>query len=292
MKHLIHPELQALIPRLTEEEARRLRLSIETDRIDEPLVYWSQSGAIAYLLDGHNRLPIFRELRIQPTIVYVNLPNLEAVKEWVISRQLARRNLTNERRRYYIGKMYQGAVQQKRTAALSETVIVTDSKTAEVANTSADVAREVGVSPRTVERAAEFASAVDAAERKEGTEAKQQILNGTAVYNPAEFVRTHASPNVQQALKEGKVSLKWAERIARKGTHEEQDRALRCELDPNKGKPKPGQVLFDWRNVWAPIGRTVRLADQIAVAYPAEKNGTDFNRCLKLMGEFVTRMKA
>ncbi len=57
-----------------------------------------------YLIDGHNRLKIAGELELKKVIVdFIYLPSREEALKWMATRQLSRRNLTPERRKYCIG---------------------------------------------------------------------------------------------------------------------------------------------------------------------------------------------
>jgi len=87
----IDPELQGLIPPLTDEERAGLDAAILRDGCHAPLVVWRETGV---LLDGHNRKAICEKHGLPLTTFAVSLPDRDAAKRWVIENQFARRNLT------------------------------------------------------------------------------------------------------------------------------------------------------------------------------------------------------
>ncbi|MGB8065880.1 MAG: ParB N-terminal domain-containing protein [Candidatus Sulfotelmatobacter sp.] len=92
----INPELQAVVAPLTTEEYAQLRDNIQRDGLLEPITLWAEeSGTI---VDGHNRHAICQELGIGFKTKAISLPNIEAVKLWILEHQVGRRNLTDDQR--------------------------------------------------------------------------------------------------------------------------------------------------------------------------------------------------
>src|ERR1700690_2427995 len=101
MNFKIDPEIESLVPKLSDDEYAGLGISIGTDHHVDPLVVGNILGE-RILLDGHNRLRICQEKGIKFTTREIKLPSKELAIQWVIDNQLSRRNLTDERRAYYI----------------------------------------------------------------------------------------------------------------------------------------------------------------------------------------------
>ena len=86
----IDPEFERLIPDPDAEEQRWLEESIKKEGCTDPLITWNGT-----VIDGHNRFKICTRLGIPFSYSDKDdLPDRDAVKAWIIERQLARRNLT------------------------------------------------------------------------------------------------------------------------------------------------------------------------------------------------------
>ena len=84
----IDPELERVIPLLEDAELYRLTESILTEGCRDPLVVWD-----GVIVDGHHRYNICRENNIPFTYVEKKFESVMDAKVWIISNQLARRNL-------------------------------------------------------------------------------------------------------------------------------------------------------------------------------------------------------
>ena len=169
MQITVDNELKSYIRPLKDEEFEKLKESILIEGIRDPLVVWQ-----GILLDGHHRYKIAQELGLEYKIVEIELPNKEAVKEWIIKNQLGRRNLTEQEASYYRGKLYESRKQHQYIHPKSEAQNVPRINTAE------EIGREYGVSHMTVKRDAQFSQAVDKVAEEVGEEAKRAILSGKA----------------------------------------------------------------------------------------------------------------
>ena len=89
----VDPELQDLIPPLSEEEHRLLEESIVRDGCDTPLIVWNGT-----IVDGHNRYAICRRHGIPFTYEERTYADKEAAMFWMLEHQLARRNLNSYQR--------------------------------------------------------------------------------------------------------------------------------------------------------------------------------------------------
>jgi hypothetical protein len=88
-----------LIPQLSAEELLHLEENIIRDGCHEPLFVWNST-----ILDGHKRYEICTKLQIPFVIQRIYFKNREEAIAWICANQLARPNITEETRKYLIGK--------------------------------------------------------------------------------------------------------------------------------------------------------------------------------------------
>lgn len=88
-----------LIPQLPAEEFLRLEENIMRDGCCKPLFVWNST-----ILDGHNRYEICTKLQIPFMIQRVYVKSREEAIVWICVNQLGRPDITEEMRRYLIGK--------------------------------------------------------------------------------------------------------------------------------------------------------------------------------------------
>lgn len=84
----IDEEFKALIPPLTQEEYSALEQSILSEGCRDAIVTWND-----IIVDGHNRYEICTRHNVPFKTVAYDFKDRDAVKEWMIHNQLARRNL-------------------------------------------------------------------------------------------------------------------------------------------------------------------------------------------------------
>lgn len=168
----IDPRLAELMPPLDPETLAELEASIIRDGCHEPLSVWRGRDV---LLDGRHRLDICTRHGLPYSVVEVAIEHEQEAREWIMRRQLAKRNLAPWHARYFRGVLYR---QQRRDDRQNLRRGKQDSPVGQVDppgnRASEDVAAATGVSERTVRRDAEFAAAVDRLE----PEARAQVLNG------------------------------------------------------------------------------------------------------------------
>jgi len=100
----IDPEFQNKIPPLTDAEFAQLEENILNDgEVCEPIVVWNDT-----IVDGHNRWKI---ILANPWLTYrvkeMNFADKWEAFDWMYKNQLGRRNLTDEQKRYLLGKLYE-----------------------------------------------------------------------------------------------------------------------------------------------------------------------------------------
>lgn len=168
-KPRIDPEFAAFLPKPTAERVGELLAQLQSEGCRDPLVVWSEENI---LVDGHTRFDLCEIHSIEYGVKYLDFDSRDDVFDWMCANQLARRNLTDEQRTYYIGKEYL----LKRKKHGGEQVV---SGATRPPKTEEIVAKSNDVSPKTVRNSAKFAEAVDAHEKKKPG-SKEKILRGEA----------------------------------------------------------------------------------------------------------------
>ena len=224
MQIRIDPEFRDKIPPLTPAEFDQLEQNILADgEVYEPIIVWN--GAI---IDGHNRWKI---INAHPEIPYkvkeMYFPDVWAAFDWMYSKQLGRRNLSEENRAYIIGKMYEA---RKKSHGASDgfrgnqSVSYKNYNLAEKPPKTHEVlANEVGVSPATVTNAEKFAKGVDVIKAQAPAVANQILHGGSGVTKQAvaafpkldkaeqdEFIEQVSTGKVKEANEKAKVLKKTA----------------------------------------------------------------------------------
>jgi N6-adenosine-specific RNA methylase IME4 len=145
----IDSEFKELIPTLQDQQLILLTENIKKDGCRDPLVVWQEQDI---LLDGHNRLEICNKNNIKYTVKTICLKDRESAKGWIINNQMGRRNLTASQWEYLLGLQYN--LEKRQDGGHGKQIaggqIVTP-------NTSEKLAKQYGVSARTVKRAGKTA---------------------------------------------------------------------------------------------------------------------------------------
>ncbi len=172
----IDPEFRDKIPPLTDVEFEQLRENIISDgEVYEPIVAWNGT-----IVDGHNRYKIVQEHpEIQFRVKEMDFADKWAAFDWMYKKQLGRRNLTDEQRTMLIGKMLAARKQSiGNHAERNESGKYQKRQNdAQGGKTSIQIATELGIGQKTVERAEQFAKGVEAI-REKSPEAAEKILKG------------------------------------------------------------------------------------------------------------------
>ena len=98
----VDPEFKALIRPLRKDEYLQLEVNLSIDGCRDPIITWNN-----IIIDGHNRYEICNRLHIPYAVREMSFENRERAIVWICSNQLGRRNITEETRRYLIGKQYE-----------------------------------------------------------------------------------------------------------------------------------------------------------------------------------------
>jgi len=171
----INPKFKSLIPPLAEEEYRQLEANIIQHGCRDALTVWR-----GILIDGHNRFAICTEHKIEYRTQLIDLPDEEAVEDWMDANQLGRRNLTGDQasilrgRRYNRMKKAQGEHKGNQHSERGQNDPLP--KTADT------LAKQHGVSSSTIKRDGKRAEAL-AKLAEVQPEAAQAVMDGTKRFN-------------------------------------------------------------------------------------------------------------
>ena len=169
-----------VLPPLDAETENRLIASIREHGVIDPLRYWVSPAGEHHCVDGHNRLRIARACGRLDTVRWLPLvgPTTEQqVRQWMLTHQLTRRNLSPEIASLLRGKLFLSEAQPHGGQVPKEKGMCQVDTSLSSGPTADRIAKETGVSPRTIHRDADFARAVD--ERKaEDPEIERKIVAG------------------------------------------------------------------------------------------------------------------
>ncbi|WP_294852284.1 hypothetical protein [uncultured Oscillibacter sp.] len=186
---VIDTEFKNLIRPLRKEEYMQLELNLVVDGCRDPIIVWNNT-----IVDGHNRYEICNRMHIPYATQEIEFESREAAVVWICSNQLGRRNITEETRKYLIGRQYEAEKLvgcQKNANGYNQ---YTNSHDTEIANSPDDLAsrdqkessrrtawrlgEEYHISSGTVQKYARYSQALDAIAEKV-PELIPQILSGS-----------------------------------------------------------------------------------------------------------------
>lgn len=85
----INEEFKNLIPKLSTDEYKSLENSLINEGIRDPILVW---GSV--IVDGHNRYDLAKKHKLHFSTKQMNFDDEDAVKIWILTNQLSRRNVT------------------------------------------------------------------------------------------------------------------------------------------------------------------------------------------------------
>ena len=99
---VLDPEFRRLIPPLTPDEYKRLEEDILDHGCLDPLIVWND-----ILLDGHNRYEICNRHQLPYQVKSLLFESRDHALSWICTHQIGRRNVSEENRKYILGKLYE-----------------------------------------------------------------------------------------------------------------------------------------------------------------------------------------
>ncbi|MDD3014480.1 MAG: hypothetical protein PHC34_12320 [Candidatus Gastranaerophilales bacterium] len=178
----IDEHFKQLIPPLASNEQKQLEENIVKDGCREPLCVWGNT-----IIDGHNRYEICTRLKIPFSLQEVEFNTQEEAIAWICTNQLGRRNISEETKRYLIGKRYEiekkiGAKNilgknQHYEKEVSGTIYHKPQIQGHKKITAEKIGNEYHISEKTVRKYATYAKSIDSLAEKE-PELISEILSG------------------------------------------------------------------------------------------------------------------
>ena len=182
----IDDELRDLIPPLTMEEYEQLEQNILEEGIRDALIVWGDT-----IVDGHNRYNIALEHGLPFEVDNRDFESKDEVINWMIDNQLGRRNLSPQQQSYLRGKRY---TQEKKivtnASGVNQFSKVDGGQNVPQPKTAERLAKQYGVTDRTIKRDEQFSKGVDNISRYQ-PELKNEILSGKSDFTSQE-VRAYA----------------------------------------------------------------------------------------------------
>lgn len=200
----IIPELEALIPPLTQEEYEQLEANIIREGCREPLLLWSTTQTVLdgpgedtplyVLIDGHNRYGICRRNGLDFKISLREFTDKEAVRGFMIDNQLGRRNLTPEQMAYLRGQKYLNLKRKPgRPNQPDEAFPETD---APKMRTEELLAAQFNVSPKTIRLDAQYAKGLD----RLADPLKKEVLSRKVKVRKSDLVALADTPELAEPI--------------------------------------------------------------------------------------------
>lgn len=148
----LDPEIQSLIPPLSDEEYNQLKDNIKKDGLRDPAITWGK-----VLIDGHHRKRICDEMGIELKTVSMNFDTRIDVLEWVLNNQFGRRNLTTFQKAELALK-YEPIIAARAKENLKTSTGGSDpqplvKKPKAAIHTHEEVAKKAGISATTIQKA-------------------------------------------------------------------------------------------------------------------------------------------
>ena len=243
-KLVIDPEFKRICPPLAEEEKKRLTINLMRDGgASDPIMVW-KTGGKQIIVDGMNRYEICIDKGLGFQIAYKTFDSRNDAINWIIYRQLGRRNITQIGRDELLGKLYNEAKKPqldptRLTGGDSRRSPVTDGQ---------NTAKTIGAnkaSESTVRRSAAVATAT----AKMPDDVRDAVISGDVKASRDDVKHLAELPKKQQSE---------AVNMVRNG----QAKNLRAAM-PAK-PPKPGAVVkpaFDEKSIRTPLGQVIRACD-------------------------------
>lgn len=220
----IDPELESLLPALPDDTREALKNRIIADgRIKDEVTVWQETK---FLLDGHNRIRIYREeserhMIGQPTVKLMSFASRIDAMTWMIESQDERRNWTENDKKYALGKLYNETkkptgrpVEDAKTIEIPEennvptSGDIIDATPKSTERTVEKLAKKKGVSKNTVSRAGRYATALDKI-RTVNAKAADDIKSKSLKLSEKEVVALADSGDIATGLKNLRAFGDW-----------------------------------------------------------------------------------
>lgn len=173
---IIDDEFKNLISPLQRKEFIQLEENLLTDGCINPIIVWN-----GIIVDGHNRYQICRKHNIPFMIREIALDSRDEVIAWICKNQLGRRNISEETRKYLIGRQYESEKKIVKNPYGNNQYVINETLSASDNHrhrTAMRIAKENNIAPTTVQKYSAYSCAIDKIQTKAPTVA-EKILNGS-----------------------------------------------------------------------------------------------------------------
>ena len=184
MDFKIDAEFEAILPPLAEQELATLEKSLGEDGCMTPLIVWKEKNI---LVDGHNRFKLCEKLNIEFSVKEKSFDDRDDAMRWIVSTQLARRNLSPDQMSIYRGMHHEFVKKASHRPNKGVKLTPLSEKTPE------RLAKIYGVSPETIKRDSRVARAVNAIGDASDS-AKDKIMAGKVKVTKTELMRLANAP--------------------------------------------------------------------------------------------------
>ncbi len=170
----INPELQRLIPPLTQEEFSQLTANVLAEGIREPIITWNGT-----IVDGHNRYQIAQEHGLEYDTSEMYFKSLDECKEWMILNQFGRRNLSNYQRSVLaleLEQVFRDKARANQSIQFKGSSLRENLPEVKPMRTREELAKVANVSDRTIDK-------VKVIEAKANDKIKEQLRSGEVSIN-------------------------------------------------------------------------------------------------------------
>jgi len=222
VKIRVDPEFRDLIPPLSEHELAQLTDNLKREGCRDPLVVWSQDGReTVVIVDGHHRYAICKHEGIGYRVKKIRFTDREAVADWIDANQLGRRNLSPDQASLLRGRRYNRVkLQVGRPDKCGQNDHINAGRTSE------KLAKQHGVSAKTIRRDGQFTEAVEKLKVLDPT-LEKAIVSGkgpprTNVIKAAELLERN--PDESSLVLSGDKTVARAVKDIQKSEKEAQDR--------------------------------------------------------------------
>ena len=204
-KITILEELKYFIPPLQPEEFNQLQSNILVEGCRQALLIWKTFSNVIdqntteplaevnILIDGHNRYEICLKHGLGFPVQFIDFESLQMAKNYMIEQQLGRRNLNPEQMAYLRGlrynqdKLSKGKYDRKKDSSHNDYY---ENKPVNNSKTIHKVADLFQVSPKTIQRDAEFAQGLD----KLTLDLRQDVLSGVVKVSKKDIQKLAKTP--------------------------------------------------------------------------------------------------
>lgn len=179
----VDPEYKGLSQPLGRNEYRQLERSLVSDGCREPILVWNGT-----IVDGHNRYEICNQKRVPYATREIAFDSRAAAIAWICTSQLDKRALSEEAKKYLIGKQFEAERHIKRNSAafqphkavpkhMGQFKESGERKYETRRETAVRLGKEHHISGTTIQRYWKYSQALDAI-AKSAPEITRQILSG------------------------------------------------------------------------------------------------------------------